>query len=319
MTTETAQPGRRKGGPKDIPANVGVKGRKVKGEVEVEVENLPALADADTAKLPETYERACKALAECDSIDECKDWADKAAAMASYARQAKDKTFFDYATRIRARAVRQAGELLQAIPAQPGKGSGGRPAEKRGSLASGERFPKASSTTQRSKSARAQAAASSGLSPDQAKTAMQVANVPQADFEEQVESEKPPSVSQLAEQGKKQIRAQRKAEVASTGENVRAITVFAHEQFAEHVEALVHICRRVGDLGKVPPDLPRKLARELLDRIEEARSVLNALRRGLRAIVDSDEPEEEQPEVHPRSANGEDDSATAAPAARAAE
>ena len=48
---------------------------------------LPSIANA---QLPEKYEAAKTALAECARIDECKDWADKAHAMASYAKQADD-------------------------------------------------------------------------------------------------------------------------------------------------------------------------------------------------------------------------------------
>jgi len=54
-----------------------------------------------------------RALATCERIDECKDWADKAAALASYAKQADDQTLHHLATRISARAIRRAGELLQ--------------------------------------------------------------------------------------------------------------------------------------------------------------------------------------------------------------
>ena len=38
------------------------------------------------------YEAACRALAECTSVDEVKGWADKAAAMQAYQRMAGDKT-----------------------------------------------------------------------------------------------------------------------------------------------------------------------------------------------------------------------------------
>jgi hypothetical protein len=81
---------------------------------------LPNIADA---RLPATYESAKRALAECSRIDECQDWADKAAAVASYARQARDETLFSLATRIKARALDRCGELLRQIPAS----SGGRP------------------------------------------------------------------------------------------------------------------------------------------------------------------------------------------------
>jgi len=72
-------------------------------------ENLPRLT---AAKLPLAYESAKEALATCERIDECKDWADKMAALASYAKQADDKSLEVAATRIRARAIRRCGELL---------------------------------------------------------------------------------------------------------------------------------------------------------------------------------------------------------------
>ena len=50
---------------------------------------------------------------------------------------------------------------------------------------------------------RENAATSAGLSTHQAKQAIRVANVPAADFERQVESPTPPTVTALAEQGKK--------------------------------------------------------------------------------------------------------------------
>src|SRR5262245_29355236 len=77
---------------------------------------LSTVPVADTAMLPEKYVAATKALSECTVIDECKDWADKAAALASYAKQAEDDTLLKMAKRIQARAVRRAGELLKEIP-----------------------------------------------------------------------------------------------------------------------------------------------------------------------------------------------------------
>jgi hypothetical protein len=53
----------------------------------------------------------------------------KAAAIATYAKIADDNTLHDMATRIRGRAVRRTGELLQEFQTGP---KGGRPAENRG-------------------------------------------------------------------------------------------------------------------------------------------------------------------------------------------
>ncbi len=72
------------------------------------------------APLPIVYERATKALAECARIDECQDWANKAKALASYARQSKDDTLRKMADRIQARAIRRCGELLKQVEAGQG-------------------------------------------------------------------------------------------------------------------------------------------------------------------------------------------------------
>jgi hypothetical protein len=47
------------------------------------------------------------AISECAHIDECKDWADKSEALASYAKQAKDDELRNMAERIQARAIRR--------------------------------------------------------------------------------------------------------------------------------------------------------------------------------------------------------------------
>lgn len=123
------------------------------------------------------------ALANCNRIDECKDWSDKAQALASYARQSEDKEMETTAMRIRARAIRRCGELLKEIEkAQPG------PKELKDHA-----VPQLSP--------RQDAAKKSGLSPKQAKTAIRVANVPEGTFTEQIESPTPPSITSLAQQG----------------------------------------------------------------------------------------------------------------------
>jgi hypothetical protein len=73
---------------------------------------LPAVIRHD-AKLPFNYEEARRAIMECERVDEVKEWKDRAAAIASYAQQKRDRTLLDKASRIKARATRRLGELLE--------------------------------------------------------------------------------------------------------------------------------------------------------------------------------------------------------------
>lgn len=148
--------------------------------------NALAPIPASEARLPAAYEQAKLALANCASIDECKDWADKAEALASYAKQADDDTLRKHADRIQARAIRRCGELLKQFESK-----GGRPSET--SKATLTSFPQ----SQR------EAAESAGMSLHQQRTAVRVANVPSETFEAHVESEAPPTVTKLADMGRK--------------------------------------------------------------------------------------------------------------------
>lgn len=141
--------------------------------------NHALLPNKNEATLPAKYEAAKVALRECNRIDECKDWGDKAQALASYAKQADDKEMEKTAQRIRARAVRRCGELLKEIERATGKtkGDGNGPFSRKN------------------------AATEAGLSERQAKQSIRVANVPTKDFEEQLESDNPPTITNLAEQG----------------------------------------------------------------------------------------------------------------------
>lgn len=60
------------------------------------------------------YDAACQAIAEAKSVDEVKDFRDKADAMRAYARQARNKDLEADAAEIRFRAERRLGELIAA-------------------------------------------------------------------------------------------------------------------------------------------------------------------------------------------------------------
>lgn len=161
-------------------------------------ENLPAIHDA---KLPASYESAVTALTKASRVDECLQWADKAMALASYARQSRDDSLYRMAIRIQSRATRRCGELLEQIAPAPGRP----PAEIKGDAP-----PNLSRTT---------VARDAGLSDDQRKTALRVAAVPKADFERQVESDNPPTVTKLAEQGTKKRPVAERPDIPNVSSN----------------------------------------------------------------------------------------------------
>ena len=80
-------------------------------------------AEVERATLPERYRAAVAALAKCLEVDECQDWANRAEAMRSYAKQSKDTAMERAAMRIKARAIQRCGQLMKEIP----KSKGGTP------------------------------------------------------------------------------------------------------------------------------------------------------------------------------------------------
>jgi protein gp37 len=147
--------------------------------------------------LPATYQQAKTALAECVRIDECQSWANKAEALASYARQANDNELRRLADRIQARAVHRAGELLKEIP--PATGA--------------HRKSDGADTLSRK-----QAAEDAGLSERQRNTALRVASIPRAEFEAAIEAVNPPTVTDLAERGIQERKSRERREASPVAE-----------------------------------------------------------------------------------------------------
>jgi hypothetical protein len=147
-----------------------------------EVAQAPSFPRPRDAELPALYREACRALEACAEMDECREWQNKAAALSSYARQARNPALRDLAMRIEARAVRRCGQLLLEISEQRGRRTDLRPDAGTGT--------------------RLNAAAAAGMSPRQMHTAMRVANMPTADFKAAVEDSSPPaSITILATRG----------------------------------------------------------------------------------------------------------------------
>lgn len=188
--------------------------------------NLPATS---SARLPQTYEAAKGALEKCSHIDECADWANKAEALASYARQAKDDGLRKMADRIQARAIRRCGSLLKEI--EPGQGA---------------------RTDIGGEAPRSRAAREAGLSRDQKRTALRVANVPEQEFESAVESEHPPTVTELAERGKI-------ARPLMNTEGRDAADITAATQAQGHLERLARMAESISPAAVVRGTFTKEL------------------------------------------------------------
>jgi len=145
--------------------------------------------DIKSAPLPAVYEKATMAISECVNLDECKEWSNKAQALASYARQAADDKLEQMCKRIRARAIRRCGVLLKMFD---GRGR-----------------PEINSVDAHTNLSKVEAGKAAGLSKNQQVTANRLANIPEDDFDAQVEQAKVPTVTELSEQGKLQAAANR--------------------------------------------------------------------------------------------------------------
>jgi len=137
------------------------------------------------ATLPVTYENAKYALTECTKIDECKEWADKSAALASYAKQANDGDLLKLSQRIKARAVTRMGELFNQIEPKSG-------AHVINSIEGGAPLY-----------GREQAARDAGVSQDQRKQSQTIANMDSLERESLIDSDEPPTITALADMARR--------------------------------------------------------------------------------------------------------------------
>ncbi|WP_233866729.1 hypothetical protein [Paraburkholderia adhaesiva] len=208
----------------------------------VTMTNLPTV---DDARLPTNYQAAVVALEQVSTCDECQSWADKAMAMASYARQAKDDVLQKMAMRIQARAIRRCGELLDTVPRNPG----GSPAHKATQVDASPSSQSTGFVTNGVK--RVDGIYATGhdanMSTGQIKTALRVAAVPKAEFEKQVESNDPPTVTKLAKQGT-QPRTRPLVDLEGIApEDYKAASVFGGEirRLADYCQShdAVHVAR----------------------------------------------------------------------------
>jgi hypothetical protein len=130
------------------------------------------------------YETACREIALAATIDEAKDWADKAAALRAYARQAHNTELEVSVAEIRLRALRRLGELSQVLEKADGyKGN------------QHEVLPS------EGKKLKADTLREAGVSTSAAHRCERIADVPQNTFEhvlaQQRESGKPAKVSHM--------------------------------------------------------------------------------------------------------------------------
>jgi hypothetical protein len=164
---------------------------------------LLAKIEINSARLPEVYNNAVTALKNCVEIDEVKDWTDKMAAIASYWRQTNDETMFNMAQKIRAQSYRRMGELLSEYD---GRGNYSEQSKKD----IGVRFTKTEIATQ------------SGLSERETKTATRLSNIPEPEFNDLLEAEKVPTITELAKHGTKSILTKPKPEGYAAGIHLHA-------------------------------------------------------------------------------------------------
>jgi hypothetical protein len=192
---------------------------------------LPAIAETG---FPVSYEEARQAIAKCESPFKCRTMADQAAAMAVYARMRDDTDLLNRAVRLQAWAARRWGELDKTL----------HPDRRQENLKQGARNvvdhisveqPKNTNFVEEPQSGK-RPAPPDGTTEYQRVVSRRLAAIPEAEFARQVESENPPTVTQLAEQGKvSRVRDPEYSGPAVNNNTCQAIQVFA--QFVASADA----------------------------------------------------------------------------------
>jgi hypothetical protein len=168
------------------------------------------------------FECARDALAECKSIDEVKDWSDRAAATQAYAKMAKDKSLEVDAAEIRIRAERRLGEMLAEQKATHGLNQGAKGIGT-SAVPSGNRTP---------------TLAEVGIDKKLSARAQKIAAVPKAEFEaevgewrERVEAEGARVTARLETSGAKHQQAEAEPEAESDDDRTADLLADAEAAF----------------------------------------------------------------------------------------
>jgi hypothetical protein len=201
---------------------------------------LPAKVDIASARLPATYEQAKIALVSCEHIDECCEWANKAEALASYAKMADDDSLRQLADRIQARAVRRMGELLKQFD-----GRGGDQSKSDGTHTFASDQP-----------SQKEVAARAGISKHQQTQAVRVANVSPEKFEAAIEQPNPATVTQLADMGRHSRSMEASIEAAGKHRRLIERTIRKDPALARAREVLRSLSSiwHVDDIAEMEPE-----------------------------------------------------------------
>ncbi len=204
------------------------------------------------------YEAACRALAECKSVDEVKTWADKAAAMQAYGRMAKDKSLEVDAAEIRIRAERRLGEMLAQQKAEGGLATGAR-----GQLSGKEAGGLAVVSNDRQKDQ--PKLSDAGISKDLSSRAQKLAAVPEAEFEAEVGQWR----DRVSEEGR---RVSARLQAAGEREQKKRRIEQAPEYAPTNADELAELQHTVADLAAENERLSDRLAVEAMDATEEEKT-----------------------------------------------